>query len=163
MAQKLYASWVHGNAAFAEDPAVTVLRQGFGATFNIPVPDELGVVEFHWIHIPIPTPVIMGDSGRLKLVKVLYQVNVADDLTLTGIHVFDGKTLVRHEDSMDVSGDHTDRPLEFTGWNRDLTHVMGFGLGVTLKVRTPVRSTVAGQNAPRHFFIAGAGADFVTQ
>lgn len=157
----LYASWVHGNAAVAEDPGVTVLRQGFGATFNIPAPPFVepyhrSQVVFHWIHIPIPTPVLMGDSGRLKLVNVLYLCNIVGGINVAGIHLYDGKELIRAEDGLDIEGDNTDRPIQFHGYRNDLAHVMNFGLGVTLKIRSPI----SGEARKGQFFLAGAGADF---
>lgn len=154
MAQQLYASWVHGNAAVAEDPAVTVLRQGFGATFNIPPPP----FALYFIHIPIPTPVIMGASGRLKLVRVLYLIN-AVGTELSGIDLYDGKNLILSQDAMHVGGDHTDRPVSFNGGGASgIGHVMEFGLGLTMKVV----SGIHWEQEQGQFFVAATGADFVT-
>lgn len=163
MATQQFSSWVHGCAAVAEDREVTVLRQGFGATFSIPAPRFVepyhqSQVVFHFIHIPIPTPVIMGNSGRLKLVRVLFLVNVVGNGDLRGIDLYDGKEVIRSEWDMEIEGDHTDRPIIYQGYRSDLAHVMNYGLGLTFKVR----SAISGEPEPVKFFISAAGADFIT-
>lgn len=164
MARKLYASWAHGCAGVSEDSKVTVLRQGFGATFNIPTPpfgpNGAPRATTHYIHIPIATPVIMGDSGRLKVLEVLYLYNAVNGVRLEGLYVYDGHHLVLGNDGISATGDHTDKPRRFTApENNGIGHIMSYGLGLTFRLRSPFSD----EEQQGQFFLAGAGADFVTQ
>lgn len=89
MSTQQFSSWVHGSAGVAESADVEELKQGFGTTFTIPVPPFIephhqSQVLFHYVHFPIPTPVIMGNSGRLTLSKVLILFNAVGGVNLAG-------------------------------------------------------------------------------
>jgi hypothetical protein len=101
MAKKLYAMWTHGNVAVSEGGTTQALRQEFRVTFTIPAGQR------DWIHIPIPTPVFIGDR-RVSLAKVFYLYNAANGAVLKNVHIYDGPTgRVLGGGHLDLGGDYS--------------------------------------------------------
>lgn len=146
MAEKLYASWASGYTAFPETANLRTLRQGFGVTFTIPA----GRAE--WIHLPIPTPVIV-ENDRATLEKVLVLFHARPNSEIIEVHVFDGPRRISRFSDMRLSGDHSqgvDARNVFTVRQADIA----FGIGVTLRVNNISASSDS------EFFISSFGGDF---
>ncbi|MEV4569477.1 DUF6623 family protein [Nonomuraea sp. NPDC049419] len=150
MADKLYASWASGYAAFPETAGLRTFRQGFGVTFTIPA----GRAE--WIHLPVPTPVIVGnDRANLEKVIVLYHARQNNELI--EVHVFDGPRRISKFSGMRFTGDHS-QGVEGGLSPKNVFVVrqpdIAFGIGVTLLVSNTSRTTDS------EFFISSFGGDF---
>ncbi|MEW9551157.1 DUF6623 family protein [Nonomuraea sp. NPDC050783] len=146
MAEKLYASWASGYTAFPETAGLRTFRQGFGVTFTIPA----GRIEF--IHLPIPTPVIVGND-RATLDKVLVLFHARQTSEIVEVHVFDGPRRISRFSEMRLSGDHSqgvDTRNVFTVRQPDIA----FGIGVTLRVNNTSASSDS------ELFISSFGGDF---
>ena len=150
------AMWTHGTIAEAEYPdrlhpaPSGVVRRGWGATFTGQVPGE----PENWIHIPIPTPVILDDA-RLNVAKVfvLYKTNYA---RITNVALWDGARPVTTIDDLDLSGDHSFEVDAQNSWTLDPPVEIQFGLG--LSVRVLLEGLL--DWGPGVILIATAGADF---
>ncbi|MFI7448559.1 DUF6623 family protein [Nonomuraea sp. NPDC049714] len=141
---KLYASWQHGFTAVAEKPSTSALRQGFGVTFTLPANGG------DWIHLAIPTPVIVEDR-RAGLDRVLIFFNARETSALLHVHVWDGPNQILVRDNLEIKGDHSHGidgnnvfPVGRDG--------IGWGCGISLFF------TAGASNS--HVFIAGFGGDF---
>ena len=83
------ASWIHGNSVVVEDPpndpqVFSMTHYGWGTVVRIRPNTSF------WLHIPIPTPVIVNDK-RLKLIRVFLLWRVASGKgLLTGLDLWDG-------------------------------------------------------------------------
>ena len=165
---RLFASWVPGYAAVAEwmgnpqlqfpqdhhvsppqsDPVVPFSdvngwRRAWGAFFRI------GPNVENWIHIPIPTPVIVEDKrATLGRVMALFRI---DGGALQHVLVLDGPNLILDRPGLDISGDHSgglDSSNSF-----DVNHDgIAWGVGFSLNFRA--------FGAPADLYIASAGGDF---
>ena len=149
MAEKLFASWTHGCSAVCETSSTRALYQGFGATFQIPAGTQ------DWIHIPIPTPVIL--NNRAKVQKVFYLFNAAAGARLGAIHIYDGFNRILTANDVSSEGDHShgiDPPLIGKNFSRFASPPQVFwGLGVSLLVKSATQES--------RFYISTAGADFL--
>ncbi|MGW4800383.1 DUF6623 family protein [Nonomuraea sp. NPDC004297] len=131
MAEKLHSSWVPGYAAFPENAGLRTFRQAFGVTFTIP-PNGT-----EWIHLPIPTPVILAND-RANLDKVLILLHTRLNTSVIEVSVWDGPIRVFLNTNMDLRGDWSQGlkgPLE----SGNVFHVqktdVRYGINVTLRVR----------------------------
>jgi hypothetical protein len=172
---KIFASWVHGNAAFLEFPHTNQFprdlvtaprgqapasgpafsdvigwRRAWGAFFHIP-PNDV-----NFIHIPIPTPVLVEDlRASLARAMVLFRADPVDCF-LIRVEVFDGQNSIAlfppdRNEELGLTGDHTALRNENTFTvNRD---AIAFGIGLTLTFR-------GGPNGG-DVYIASAGCDFL--
>src|SRR5712691_4726085 len=107
-----YASWVLGCAVVPElmgtpplvdndggaFSGVNGFRRAFGAFFKI-APGEA-----NWFHIPIPTPVFLGDKrATLGSVFALFSI---DRGLLDTVLVFDALNQIHFQGGLNVSGNH---------------------------------------------------------
>jgi hypothetical protein len=146
MAEKLYASWASGYTAFPETANLRTFRQGFGVTFTIPAGRS------EWIHLPIPTPVIV-ENDRATLDKVLVLFHARQNSAIAELHVFDGPRRITRVSEMRSQGDHSqgvDSKNAFTVRQANIA----FGIGVTLLVQNLSGSSDS------EFFISSFGGDF---
>jgi len=159
MARALFATWTHGCSAVCENlrTPTYALYQGSGVTFTKPGGGE------DWIHVPIPTPVIV-QNVRARLHKVFCLFDAQAGAEVINFHVFDGGLRIGSRDGTSLTGNHLgiDDPkaipnefhrnwFEFGQFDYDGRPDIFFGIGVTLKVRFPT--------AESKFFIPTAGAD----
>jgi hypothetical protein len=128
----------------AENPGTSALRQGFGVTFSLPANGG------DWIHLAIPTPVIVEDR-RATLDRVLILFDARETSALLQVHVWDGPDRILVRDGLRVEGDHAHSlsadnifPVGRDGIN--------WGCGISMFF-------TAGQ-IDSHVFIAGFGGDF---
>jgi hypothetical protein len=86
----LYASWIHGNALTVESPEnlARVGHFGWGADMAI-TPGKAS-----WFHIPLPTPVIVGDQRTKVQTLFLLFKSVSGDIR--NIHIYDGSAKVQN-------------------------------------------------------------------
>src|SRR5258705_11299518 len=93
----------HGNVAESEAESTTALREGFGVTFTIRGGQR------DWIHIPIPTPVFVGDR-RISLTKAMYLFHAANGAILRLVQFYDGRTPVLNAvREVNYTGDYSTR------------------------------------------------------
>jgi hypothetical protein len=165
----LFASWVPGYAAVAEwmgpalnfpardardnnppvpDPVpqfsdVNGWRRAWGAFFTLPANGE------NWIHIPIPTPVLVEDKrATLGRVMALFRI---DGGHLQRVLVFDGPNPILDRGGLDIGGDHAgglDNSNTF-----DVNHDgIQWGVGFSLNFKS--------DGGLADLYIASAGGDF---
>jgi hypothetical protein len=81
----LHASWVHGNAVTIETPDSVRTRtpQGQGSIIDL----HPGAAT--WLHIAIPTPVIVDDV-RVRAKRFFLLLSTASDVKITEVHIWDG-------------------------------------------------------------------------
>ncbi|MFB4285244.1 MULTISPECIES: DUF6623 family protein [unclassified Nonomuraea] len=146
VAEKLFASWASGYAAFPETANLRTLRQGFGVTFTIPGGRS------EWIHLPIPTPVIT-EHDRATLDKVLVLYHARQNSAITELHVFDGPRRIARFSEMRHQGDHAQGVDSRNVFSIRQANI-AFGIGVTLLV------TNLSTSGDSEFFISSFGGDF---
>jgi Family of unknown function (DUF6623) len=163
---RLFASWVPGYAAVAEwmgnpplqfvhdardngsDPIpafsdVNGWRRAWGAFFTLKANAE------NWIHIPIPTPVLVEDKrATLGRVMALFRI---DGGFLRHVLVFDGPNRILDIDGLDISGDHTGGLDNLNTFNVNRDGIQ-WGVGFSLNFQA--------LGTPADLYIASAGGDF---
>jgi hypothetical protein len=97
----LHASWVHGNTVTIETPQSvrTLTPQGRGSSIDL----HPGAAT--WLHIAIPTPVIVGDV-RVRAQKFFLLLSTASDVKVTEVHIWDGLRRI-HEETTTLWGNHS--------------------------------------------------------
>ena len=85
----LHASWVHGNALTVEDPSALERdgHNGWGRDLAF-VPGKAS-----WLHIPLPTPVIVAD--KRTTVQRFFLLFKAESCEIRDVHIFDGSSKVQ--------------------------------------------------------------------
>jgi hypothetical protein len=175
----MYAMWIHGHAVVAQAPAVTPkpVRLGWGVTYDFGRYDKTRFQEWlhrrldprPWFHVAIPTPTVAdNERAHLRRVMVLFNCENAPDWkrdprnqyanspSLLGVHIWDGKHLIRRFDDLYAAGDYTDKLAELYGnlggnvFNMDGQEIQ-WGLGVSIQFK-------AARGGKLHF--ASVGADF---
>src|SRR4051812_14074034 len=121
----LYASWVHGNALTVESPQnlARVGHFGWGADMAI-IPGKAS-----WFHIPLPTPVIIGD--KRTTVQTLFLLFKTNSGTIRNVHIYDGSSQVQQFNDLDLDGEHR---LSLDGQNTfklKQPHAVLWGMGIT--------------------------------
>ncbi len=144
----LHASWIHGNAVKVETPGNLVRMGHFGWGGDMDFIDSTGT----WLHIPLPTPVIVGDV-RTKIGTVFLMFK-SENCAIHQLHVYDGAGKVAEFNQMLHTGDH------LTGLNAQNTfhfvpHTVLWGMGISFFVRASIT-----RNVRRRLIVAAAGGDF---
>jgi hypothetical protein len=151
----MYASWVHGNALTVESPQSLsrVGHFGWGADMLIK-PGQAS-----WFHIPLPTPVIVGDvRAALQRVFLLFKSEPGVG-EIRNVHVYDGSSKPQEFNDLRLSGEHR---LGLDGENRfDLAspHTVVWGVGISFFFQASI-----GFDSPvpaSQLIVASAGADYV--
>lgn len=98
----LHASWVHGNALTVESPGnlERVGHFGWGADM---ITRHGG--QDSWFHIPLPTPVIVGEGGRTTLGRV-FLLFWSDRGRIKEVHVWDGPIRLQVFNNVNSKGEH---------------------------------------------------------
>ena len=107
----MYASWVHGNALTIESPGSLVRAGHFGWGTDI----ETKPFEKTWLHIPLPTPVIVGD--RRTTLNRIFLLFWSDGGSIREVHVWDGPSRLQVFETDFFEGEHRfalDRQNTFT-------------------------------------------------
>jgi hypothetical protein len=150
----LHASWVHGNALTVESPGnlASVGHFGWGGDMMI-IPGRSS-----WFHIPLSTPVIIGDI-RSK-VQTLFLLFKSESGSIRNVHVYDGSFKVQEFNGLQFEGEHR---VSLDGQNTfklSTPHTVIFGMGISfffvanIGFDTPI--------PPARLIVASAGGDFFT-
>lgn len=141
-----YASWVHGHSLQVEFPEKigSMTRIGWGAVLE-GLPGTT-----NWLHMAIPTPVIINDV-RLRLDAVMLSfITGSTDAYIREVHVWDGPSRIAVFDGLNLSGDNPFVRLEVADrpW-------IWFGIGVSIGISVGV------EQLSHRIEIWSAGCDFV--
>jgi hypothetical protein len=148
----LYASWIHGNALTVESPEnlARVGHFGWGADMAI-TPGKAS-----WFHIPLPTPVIVGDQRTKVQIFFLLFKSVSGDIR--NVHIYDGSSQVQQFNDLHHQGEHR---LALDGQNTfklAQPHTVIWGMGVTFFFQANIGFDTA--IPPAQLIVASAGGDF---
>jgi len=145
------AMWTHGNAASAESPENVdqIVHIGWGTEFHFK-PGKLS-----WIHIPIPSPVLIGDQrSKLTVFFVLFN---AKDGEVRAVHLFDGPNRVREFNDLAHTGEHAGSFDAQTIYRLDPPHTVFGGMGISLLFAARIGFEGGAQPL---LLISTAGGDF---
>jgi hypothetical protein len=147
----LHASWVHGTALAVENPENLTRASyfGWGAEMHF-VPGKSG-----WFHMPLPTPVIVGDV-RTKVQK-LFLMFKTDAGEIRNVHIWDGPNRIQTFDGLHLTGDHWNGLDAVNTFNLSTPHSVIWGMGISFFVQASIGfDTVIDPK----LFVASAGGDF---
>ena len=147
----LHASWVHGNALTVETPAnfVSIKPMGWGTDLEFR-PDR-----YSWLHIPIPTPVIVKDVRAT--VQTFFLLHNSSNAFLREVHIFDGQNRI-HAENLRTGSAWQQHAAELDPYNTftlPQPHSVRWGMGISFLV---YGSTPPGKPT---FTVVSAGADFM--
>jgi len=159
------ASWVHGNAVVAEQPAEDDGNVFEFNHFGWGTQIVLRPGSARWFHIPIPTPVFL-DGKRMKLIRVFLQWEqirgFAHSAHIEDAHLWDGRNRIAKASDI---GFKTSGFATLPGHNTyELRQSKEWAFGVGLSFKLAALGNVGG-----HFLegseapvvvIGAAGADF---
>lgn len=141
-----YASWVHGHGLEVQSPEMisSLVRMGWGTVLEC-LPGTT-----NWLHMAIPTPVIINDV-RLRLDTVMLSFTTGStDAYIREVHVWDGPVRIAVFDGLNLSGDNPFVRLEVADrpW-------IWFGIGLSIGISVGV------EQLSHHIEVWSAGCDFV--
>jgi hypothetical protein len=144
----LTAMWTHGTAVVAETPANLAKndRLGFGADMRLRPDREC------WCHVPMPTPVVLGDR-RPKLLRVIILFRTDPGAFLLDVHLFDAstRTVQLHPN---VTGSHLTQDQSNT-FQLNPSREFSFALGVSCRFFVGIAHPT-----PQTVFVSAVGADW---
>jgi hypothetical protein len=150
----MHSSWVHGNALTVESPEnlSRVGHNGWGADMLI----RPG--KGSWFHIPLPTPVIVGDvRTQLQRVFLLFKSDTGAG-AIRNVHVYDGSSKPQEFNDLFLAGEHR---LGLDGANTftlSSPHSVAWGIGITFFFQAAI-----GIDSPipdAQLIVASAGGDY---
>jgi hypothetical protein len=150
----VHASWVHGNALTVESPENVVRMGHFGWGADLLVQSARA----SWFHIPLPTPVIVGDR-RTTVQKLFLLFKTGPGGRIRNVHIYDGSSQVQQFNYVDVQGEHR---LGLDGqntFNLAHPHTVLWGMGISLYFDTAIG--IDSPAPPAQLIVAAAGADFL--
>jgi hypothetical protein len=153
---KMTSMWVHAQNAAPEWRPREFTNWGWGAHFKLDPGADL------WVHLPIPTPVLLLDR-RASLHAVHYMFATSGrDFVLANIHIRDGLTLISQQD-LPLSdyryGKHDDVLDAQNGTQVDRNGFQ-WGLGLSLHFLNTITPPQPPGQGIGEFWFSGAGADF---
>jgi hypothetical protein len=150
----LYASWIHGNALTVESPEnlARVGHFGWGADMAI-TPGKNS-----WFHIPIPTPVIVGDKrATVQKLFLLFRVDPGSG-EIRNIHIYDGSAKVQEFNGLSFNGEHRTALDGQNTFNLSQPHTVAFGMGISFFFQAAIG--IDSPIPPARLIVASAGGDF---
>lgn len=151
------AMWVHGTVAEVEDPGGLapngILHDGMGTHFFG------GSKSFHWIHVPVPTPVVI-DGSRPSLATVFVLFN-AFGCRIKHVDIWDGpfRSKEIHLLDLTLAGDHSAGIDPHNSFEIVPPLTVRFGLKVAIGVQFSALVDPE-PNLKAEFLVTAAGADF---
>ena len=150
----LYASWTHGNALTVESPENLARVGHFGWGADMYMQPGKG----SWFHIPIPTPVIIGDV-RSTLLRVFLLFEIAPGTgSIRNVHVYDGPFKPQEFNGLDLDGAHRTGLDAANTFALAAPHTVVFGIGVTFFFQAAIG--IDSHISPPLLRLATAGGDF---
>jgi hypothetical protein len=152
----LHASWVHGNAVTVESPEnlARVGHFGWGGDMAI------NPGKSSWFHIPLPTPVIVGDT-RTQLVRVfvLFESKPGEG-SIRNVHVYDGSAKVQEFNDLHLEGAHRTGLDGQNTFTLAAPHSVAFGIGISFFYQASVG--IDSPVPPSRLIIGTAGGDYIS-
>ncbi|ALE06347.1 beta-lactamase [Arthrobacter sp. ERGS1:01] len=147
----LYASWVHGNAVTVESPEnlTRVGHYGWGGDMAF-IPGKAS-----WLHIPLPTPVIVGDQR--STVQKLFLMFMTDSCSIRQVHFYDGSSKIEELNNLNLAGEHRSSLDAQNTFHLSSPHTVVWGLGITFFVQADIGFD---SNISTRLIVASAGGDF---
>ncbi|KVC86001.1 hypothetical protein WJ47_25840 [Burkholderia ubonensis] len=148
----LHASWIHGNALTVENPGSLdrVGHFGWGADMAIK-PGQSS-----WFHIPLATPVIVGDV-RSK-VQRLFLMFSATSGSVRNVHIYDGSGKVQEFNNLLLSGEHRTELDNANTFDLSAPHTVVWGMGVSFFFVADIGFDTPIPDA--RLIVSSAGGDF---
>jgi hypothetical protein len=147
----LHASWTHGNAVTAEGPENFARVGHFGWAGDMQfIPGKAS-----WLHIPLPTPVIVDKRATIQKVFLLYK---AEHCEIRAVHVYDGSGKVQELNGLNLSGEHRTALDGQNTFTLAAPHTVLWGMGTSFLAQASIGidTTIV----PR-LIVASAGGDFI--
>lgn len=150
----MQASWVHGNALTVESPGNLARVGHFGWGADMAIQPGKG----SWFHIPLPTPVIVGDV-RAQLLRVFLMFSSDPGAgEIRNVHVYDGSSKPQEFNDLHLEGDHRGGLDGANTFNLSNPHTVAWGIGVTFFYQAAIGFDT--QIPPARLILASAGADY---
>lgn len=148
----LHASWAHGNALTVENPEnfVSIKHMGWGTDL------EFFPGRQSWLHIPVPTPVIV--KGVRAKVKTFFLLFNSDSAFLKEVHIFDGQNRVHTVKAGSSWGPHASGLDAQNTFTLPQPHSVLWGMGISFLVNGSTSFDVV---VKPKFTVVSAGADFM--
>jgi hypothetical protein len=150
----LYASWIHGNAVMVESLESLARGSycGWGADISI-TPGKNS-----WLHIPIPTPVIVADKrASVQKFFILFKIDPGGG-NIRNVHIFDGAFKVQEFNGLELQGDHLILDQQNT-FILAQPHSVAWGMSISFFFQASDGSD--SQASPAHLIVGSAGGDFL--
>jgi Family of unknown function (DUF6623) len=149
----LHASWVHGNALTVESPENLEKGSYFGWGADLAViPGKNS-----WFHIPLPTPVIIGDKrATVQKFFLLFKTDGGAG-NIRSTHIYDGAFKVQEFNGLDLQGDHLVLDQKNT-FILAQPHTVAWGMCISFFFQASDASD--SQASPAHLIVGSAGGDF---
>jgi hypothetical protein len=154
----LTASWTHGNVTELEilnNPSIIKTPRGWGAEFSFPrSPFETSEA---WLHVPIPTPVLIND-GRANVFRFFLLFSCDPNLgAIDRVQLYDGPGLIQSFDNLLLGGEaYLNQILPQNTFVLSQPHGVIFGLSISFHYFTS-----GGQQPPTALLtVSTAGCDF---
>jgi hypothetical protein len=152
----LYASWIHGNALVVQKEAssnlVSIDHPGWGTDMMVKPNTST------WFHIPLPTPVIIGDT-RAKLIRVFIMFYSDPGGRIKSVHVYDGPNKIHQFDGLQSEGDKRNIIDNSNTFTLPTPHDVSFGIGISFSFVTNAGFEPI---PPFHLMVVSAGGDYTT-
>lgn len=121
----LHASWIHGNALTVENPGNLdrVGYFGWGADMSVKPGQSC------WFHIPLATPVIVGDV-RAKVQRLFLMFHTTEG-SIRNVHIYDGSSIVEEMNGLMLEGEHRISLDSENTFNLRRPHTAVYGIGIS--------------------------------
>ena len=154
----LTASWTHGNVTeleFPNNPSVLRIPRGWGAEFYFPRGENSTAA---WLHIPIPTPVIISDV-RGNVFRFFLLFSCDPNLgTIDTVQLYDGPNIVQSFSVFLGGLGFLNQILPQNTFSLSAPHSVAFGLSISFHYSTSIDT--GGQPTTALLTVSTAGCDF---
>jgi hypothetical protein len=146
--------WIHGNAVTVESPENLKLIRHIGwATELSFIPGRAS-----WAHVPLPSPVIIGDV-RSKLIRFFLLFRVPNnDGRIQSVHLYDGPNRILTFDGLSSTGDHWNNLDSANTFTLSTPHPVVWGLGISFLFQADIG--IDSSIPPPLLQISAAGGDY---
>jgi hypothetical protein len=111
-----------------------------------------------WFHIPVPTPVIVGDKRTtIQKLFLLFETPVGQG-EIRNVHIYDGSAKVQEFNGLHLSGAHRTGLDAQNTFNLSAAHTVIFGMGISFFYQAAIGFD--SPIPPARLIIGTAGGDF---
>ena len=86
-----------------------------------------------WLHIPLPTPVIVADQR--STVQKLFLMFMTESCSIRQVHSYDGSSKIEELNNLNLSGEHRSSLDAQNTFHLSSPHTVVWGLGITFLCR----------------------------